>query len=31
MMQAAHAALAALRTQEAGAHVHTLSGGTQRQ
>jgi 2-keto-3-deoxy-L-rhamnonate aldolase RhmA len=30
MMQAAQAALAALRTQEAGAHVHTLSGGTRR-
>jgi 2-keto-3-deoxy-L-rhamnonate aldolase RhmA len=28
MMQAAQAALSALRTQEAGAHVHTLSGGT---
>ena len=30
MMQAAQAALAALRTQEAGAHVHTLCGGTRR-
>lgn len=28
MMQAAHAALSALRTQEVGAHVHTLTGGT---